>query len=269
MMHTHFDDWGHPGPHGKLPPFRFWVQQNLPAIYDDSLTYLELAARVNWYINQIINSLTVYDDKFCELMGLYKELEDYVNCYFERTNIPAMVKDILDDMAATGHLSEILADYFNDFSLDPKKLKGGIVPVHYTYDRTENGIEYFIRTETDDEVLEILKNGSVIMGVFKDSPTNGSFISYMKKATWEYEGEVREFECGCTNTVYTKDFTVIYEDYIQDADNFVRSVVITDHYGDDAYLEIYPVYADIPNGYVTTVKLADNAVTSAKIKDVI
>ena len=97
MRHTHFHDWGHHAPYGKLPPFRFWLQTSLPAIYDDSLTYLELAGRLHWYIDQIINTLKVYDDKFCELMGLYKELECYVNDYFSSVDFPAMVKDILDE----------------------------------------------------------------------------------------------------------------------------------------------------------------------------
>lgn len=265
MRHTHFHDWGHHEPYGKLPPFRFWLQTSLPAIYDDSLTYLELAGRLHWYIDQIINTLKVYDDKFCELMGLYKELEEYVRCYFDHANFPDMVKDILDDMAATGHLSEVLLQYIGDFTIDPKKIKGGIVPVHYVYDRTENGIEYFKRTESDEEVLTILRNGSIVLGVFKDSPSNGSFISYMKRANFVYNGTVKEFECGCVNTVYTKDFTITYEDYVRDADDFIRSVVITDHYGDDTFLEVYPVNADLPDGYVTTVKLADNSVTEPKI----
>ena len=267
MRHTHFHDWGKHEPYGHLPPFRFWLQTSLPAIYDDSLTYLELAGRLHWYIDQIINTLKVYDDKFCELMGLYDELEEYVRCYFDRANFPDMVKDILDDMAATGHLSEILLQYIGDFTIDPKKIKGGIVPVHYTYDHTENGIEYFKRTETDEEVLTILRNGSIVLGVFKDSPSNGSFISYMKRANFVYNGTVKEFECGCVNTVYTKDFTITYDDYVRDADDFIRSVVITDHYGEDTYLEVYPVNADLPDGYVTTVKLADGSVTTPKIAD--
>ena len=267
MKHHPFHDWGKHEPYGHLPPFRFWLQTSLPAIYDDSLTYLELAGRLHWYIDQIINTLKVYDDKFCELMGLYDELEEYVRCYFDRANFPDMVKDILDDMAATGHLSEILLQYIGDFTIDPKKIKGGIVPVHYVYDRTENGIEYFKRTESDEEVLTILRNGSIVLGVFKDSPSNGSFISYMKRANFVYNGTVKEFECGCVNTVYTKDFTITYDDYVRDADDFIRSVVITDHYGEDTYLEVYPVNADLPDGYVTTVKLADGSVTTPKIAD--
>lgn len=267
MRHTHFHDWGHHDPYGKLPPFRFWLQTSLPAIYDDSLTYLELAGRLHWYIDQIINTLKVYDDKFCELMGLYKELECYVNDYFSSVDFPAMVKDILDDMAATGKLGELLMAYINDFSIDAKKIKGGIVPLHYTYDHTENGIEFYTREESDDEVLRILTNGSSVMGFFKGSPVSGNFIRYMSSATWEHNGTVKHFECGCVNTVYTNDFTVTYEDFFVDDTNTIHRMKITDHYGDTPKMEVFPVYADIRDGSVTTQKLADRSVTHPKLAD--
>lgn len=267
MRHTHFHDWGHHDPYGKLPPFRFWLQTSLPAIYDDSLTYLELAGRLHWYIDQIINTLKVYDDKFCELMGLYKELECYVGDYFSSVDFPAMVKDILDDMAATGKLGELLMAYINDFSIDAKKIKGGIVPLHYTYDHTDNGIEFYTREESDDEVLRILTNGSSVMGFFKGSPVSGNFIMYMSAATWEHNGTVKHFECGCVNTVYTNDFTITYEDFFVDDTDTIHRMKITDHYGDTPKMEVFPVYADIRDGSVTTPKIADKAVTHPKLAD--
>lgn len=267
MRHTHFHDWGHHEPYGKLPPFRFWLQTSLPAIYDDSLTYLELAGRLHWYIDQIINTLKVYDDKFCELMGLYKELECYVGDYFSSVDFPAMVKDILDDMAATGKLGELLMAYINDFSIDAKKIKGGIVPLHYTYDHTDNDIEFYTREESDDEVLRILTNGSSVMGFFKGSPVSGNFIMYMSAATWEHNGTVKHFECGCVNTVYTNDFTITYEDFFVDDTDTIHRVKITDHYGDTPKMEVFPVYALVPDGTVTHPKLADDAVWENNIKD--
>lgn len=267
MRHTHFHDWGHHEPYGKLPPFRFWLQTSLPAIYDDSLTYLELAGRLHWYIDQIINTLKVYDDKFCELMGLYKELECYVGDYFSSVDFPAMVKDILDDMAATGKLGELLMAYINDFSIDAKKIKGGIVPLHYTYDHTDNGIEFYTREESDDEVLRILTNGSSVMGFFKGSPVSGNFIMYMSAATWEHNGTVKHFECGCVNTVYTNDFTVTYEDFFVDDTDTIHRMKITDHYGDTPKMEVFPVYADIRDGSVTEPKIGPKAVTHPKLDD--
>lgn len=267
MRHTHFGPWGHHPPYGKLPPFRFWLQTSLPAIYDDSLTYLELAGRLQWYIEQIINTLKVYDDKFCELMGLYKELECYVNDYFDSIDFPEMVKDVLDDMAATGKLAEVIADSLPDFSLDPKKIKGGIVPVHYTYDRSENGIEYFKRTETDEEVLKILVGGSVLMGLFSGSPTAGNFTAFMQSATCDREGTVKTFECGCTNTVYSQDFTVNYKDYVVDGDGYIKRVDILDRASNDTKMVLSDLYANIGDGSVTTPKLADEAVTHPKLAD--
>ena len=272
--HAHFEGYGHPIPHGKLPPFRFWVQKNLPSLYDDSLSYYDLLTRVTWYIDQIVNTMKVYDDQFCEIMGVYNELEKYVNSYFDCLDVPEIVKTILDDMAATGRLSEILVGEIKDFSIDVKKIKNGIVPLHYTYSETVGGNEYYTRAETDSEVVDILRNGSVVMGVFQGSPCYGTFVLLQKSASYIYEGGYeREFECGCVNTVYTKDFNIYYDDFLlmtpagSDVP-FIMHRVVTDLYTDDkAMLTLENVYANIPDGYVTTAKIADKAVTEPKLAD--
>lgn len=49
----------------SLYPFKAWVQQNLPAIYDDSLSYTDLLAKMLSYMNELIanNNLLVDDMK--------------------------------------------------------------------------------------------------------------------------------------------------------------------------------------------------------------
>ena len=269
MFHGHFRDWGHPAPdYDTRHPFRFWVQKTLPQLYDDSLTYYELLNRVVWYINQMLNTLKAYDCRFAELMGVYNELERYVNQYFDAIDVPRIVKAVLDDMAATGKLSEIVIGNIKNFSIDVRKIKNGIVPIHYTYNKTENGIEQYIRTETDDDVLEILRNGSVVLGCFAGSPTYGNFNLLMNKASYLWEGTLKEFECGCVNTVYSKDFVIEYHDYVLDGDGFIKRLVATDDYENEfTSVLLEGVYADIPDGYVTTVKLADGAVTEPKLAD--
>ena len=74
MRHGHIDG---------VPYFRFWCQKTLPALYDDSLSYYDLLTNVVWYINQLITVAKAYDEKFCELEGLYIELEHYVASYFD------------------------------------------------------------------------------------------------------------------------------------------------------------------------------------------
>ena len=267
-MHAHFERYGYPVPHGKLPPFRFWVQQNLPSLYDDSLSYYDLLTRVTWYINQIVNTLKVYDDQFCEIMGVYNELEKYVNSYFDCLDVPEIVKTILDDMAATGKLSEIVIENIKDFSIDAKKIKYGIVPLHYTYAKTENGNEYYDREESDEDVVEILRHGSLVLGVFQGSPAYGTFALLQKAAAYIFQGQEVEFECGCVNTVYTRDFNITYDDFWLDDNGFIKHRVVTDYYTDDqAMLVLEGVYADIPDGYVTTNKIADKAVTEPKLAD--
>ena len=278
-MHAHFSEWGTPVPHGKLPPFRFWCQKTLPTLYDDSLSYYEVLSNVTWYINQIINVCKVYDDKFCELMGVYKQLEHYVNCYFDNLNVPQTIADILDDMAFNGTLSDVLVEYMKDFSIDTRKLKGGIVVIHYEYDSISNGVEKYNRVESDKDVVDILRHGSVIMGAFNGSPKYGNYFAMMDSATYTYEETEHQCAggCACRYITYDSDFTILYDEVTIEQsttwtlDNepavFVKRRLGNDTKEQQTTVEYLPLCADVADHYVTHVKMANDAIWSENIKD--
>lgn len=278
-MHAHFSEWGTPVPHGKLPPFRFWCQKTLPTLYDDSLSYYEVLSNVTWYINQLINVCKVYDDKFCELMGVYKQLEHYVNCYFDNLNVPQTIADILDDMAYNGRLTEILVEYLKNYSIDARKIKGGIVVIHYEYDETVGGVEHFVRVEDDKDVVDILRHGSVIMGAFNGSPTHGNYFAMMDSATYVYEQVEHQCAGGCACKYITceSDFTILFDEVVIETSetwelngspaSFVKRRLITDKKENPVTVEYLPLVADIADNYVTHDKMAPNAIWSENIKD--
>lgn len=63
-------------------PFKWWAQNVLPLVYDDSLSYMELLAKVTNYLNNTINDVSTMENNIDTLVDTYKELEDYVNNYF-------------------------------------------------------------------------------------------------------------------------------------------------------------------------------------------
>lgn len=84
-----------------LYPFKAWVQQNLPAVYDDSLSYTDLLSKLLYYINGLITN----NDLFSKDM---KKLFDYINNYFLNLDVQQNVDKKLDEMAKDGTLDKII-----------------------------------------------------------------------------------------------------------------------------------------------------------------
>ena len=76
-----------------LRPFRFWVQNVLPQVYDDSLSYYELLNKVVAYLNDTI--------------GEVNRIEDYLS----GLDITDDVAEILDKWAEDGTLGDIMANW--------------------------------------------------------------------------------------------------------------------------------------------------------------
>ena len=91
-----------------LPPFKAWVQQSLPAVYDDSLSYTDLLAKMLYYVN----SLTENNNKFSK--DIVNAI-DYINNYFNSTDFTENVNRKLDEMANDGTLSNLIQPLFDAY----------------------------------------------------------------------------------------------------------------------------------------------------------
>lgn len=74
-----------------IKPFRFWVQSVLPLVYDDSLSYYEVLAKLSNKVNEIIAELGTVPDEIYEAIQEYmnseefkSELEKYIQEYEEQ-----------------------------------------------------------------------------------------------------------------------------------------------------------------------------------------
>lgn len=103
----------------QLQPFRFWCQKVLPAVYDDTLSYYELLCKVVDYLNKTMEDVDHMSDDFNNLItdfttfenninGLYNELVQYVNDYFDNLDVQEEINAKLDAMVTSGELVEIL-----------------------------------------------------------------------------------------------------------------------------------------------------------------
>lgn len=84
--------------------FKRWVHKVLPAVYDESLSYYELLCKVIDKLNETIDLSNGTAE------GL-KELQDYVANYFDNLDVQEEINNKLDEMAESGELAEIIAQY--------------------------------------------------------------------------------------------------------------------------------------------------------------
>ena len=74
-------------PMGEIGAFRFWCQKVLPAVYDDSLSYYELLAKVIEKLNEVIETYgdtgEVINYLYTEFSKLQEEFDKFVESGFE------------------------------------------------------------------------------------------------------------------------------------------------------------------------------------------
>lgn len=88
----------------SLYPFKAWVQQNLPAIYDDSLSYTDLLSKILSYLNDLVTNNNFLSEDM-------KKLFDYINNYFLNLDVQQNVDKKLDEMAKDGTLDKIINEH--------------------------------------------------------------------------------------------------------------------------------------------------------------
>ena len=90
----------------KLTPFKMQVLQSFPFIDADfdALTNYELLCKVVEYLNITIDNVNLLNDDF-------KVLYDYVHDYFKNLDVQEEINNKLDDMAESGELTDIIAQY--------------------------------------------------------------------------------------------------------------------------------------------------------------
>ena len=89
----------------EMPPFSSWLASNIPAVYDNTMSYYEeLCALIAYLENQVtpaVNANTV---------GL-EELKKYVEDYFKNLDVQEEINNKLDQMAESGELETIINQY--------------------------------------------------------------------------------------------------------------------------------------------------------------
>ena len=86
---------------------------NFPYIEEDfdALTNYELLCKVVEYLNKVIENENNQNDAINELAAAFNNLKSYVDEYFDNLDVQEEINNKLDEMAESGQLTDIIAQY--------------------------------------------------------------------------------------------------------------------------------------------------------------
>ena len=96
----------------NVPPFVRYCAMLVPTVFDDSLSYYEaLCALSNWVQNNLVDVVNNNAEVTEEYIQLTKDLQSYVEHYFENLDVQEEINNKLDEMVANGTFQAILDTY--------------------------------------------------------------------------------------------------------------------------------------------------------------
>ena len=88
-----------------ISPFILFCQKVIPLAFDESMSYYEcLCALTNYLYNEVTPAVNNNADAVTEL-------QSYVANYFKNLDVQEEINNKLDEMAESGQLAEIIAQY--------------------------------------------------------------------------------------------------------------------------------------------------------------
>ena len=99
-------------PHTPMRPFHFWCQKVLPLVFDDSLSYYEVLAKMRDYLNTAIEEINAIGDEYEGITNRLEELKTYVDEYFAELDVNQAISDKLDNMVESGEMDAVITPIF-------------------------------------------------------------------------------------------------------------------------------------------------------------
>lgn len=147
--------------------FTNYIYKAIPLAFDESMSYYETLLGLLHYLKfTIIPTLNNNADAIVELQNLYIELHDYVEHYFDNLDVQEEINNKLDEMAESGQLTDIIAQYlglagmitFNtvaEMKLAENLVNGSKCATLGYHNISDKGNAlYKIRTITNDDVVD-------------------------------------------------------------------------------------------------------------------
>ena len=163
---------------------------NLPTAYIESMSYYEgLTYLVNYLSNNVIPALNNNSEVVEELQKQFTILKNYVDNYFDNLDVQEEINNKLDEMAESGELTDIIAQYLGlaglmiynsvaDLKVAENLSNGSSVKTlgYYSYN-SGGGALYKVRTilntdVVDDKSIISLANNSLVAELISNTEVN-------------------------------------------------------------------------------------------------
>ena len=139
----------------------------LPSSYLETMSYYEMLVWFTEFLkNQVIPTVNNNAEAVQELQSLYEELRTYVNNYFDNLDVQEEINNKLDEMAESGQLTDIIAQYLGlagmiafdtvaDMKAAENLVNGSKCRTLGFYSVNDDGGAYYkIRTKTNEDVID-------------------------------------------------------------------------------------------------------------------
>ena len=173
----------------NMSPFITFCQKVIPLAYDESMSYYESICALRDYIGQMIDAVNNNADAVTELQNAFNTLQNYVDNYFKNLDVQTEINNKLDEMAESGELTNLIAQYLQIQSLltfdtvdemkESENLINGSYALTYGYYNINDGgsAKYKIReiknTDTiNNKTIIALKNPQLIAELITDKSIN-------------------------------------------------------------------------------------------------
>ena len=176
----------------KIKPtglFTNYIYKAIPLAFDESMSYYEtLCGLLNYLKNTVIPTVNNNADAVIELQILMKQLQNYVDNYFENLDVQEEINNKLDKMVENGTLQEIITSYLNSkaiFGFDNISLmksstnliNGSYAKTLGYYEKNDGGnglykIRNIEQNETTDEMFLISINNNLVAELIINENTN-------------------------------------------------------------------------------------------------
>lgn len=150
-----------------LPPFKAWLASNIPAVYDNTMTYYEeLVALIKYLQDIVVPAVNDNASAVTTISNAVEQLQSYVENYFANLDVQEEINTKLDAMAEDGTLADIISQYLNSTaifsfdSIDELKSSENLVNGSYAkivgYYKPNDGGDglFFIRNKTLSDVID-------------------------------------------------------------------------------------------------------------------
>lgn len=177
-----------------MPPFKAFLATNIPAIYDNTMSYYdELTSLIKYLQDTIVPALNDNAEAITVLSNAIEQLQDYVDHYFDNLDVQEEINKKLDGLVADGTLEQLIGAYIQPRIDDQNTRISALYSNVDTFEGTVNG-----QLAAFTNLIDSVTNGSPLVATSTDDMTDTTkvYVNTTDGKWYYYDGD--SWEIGGT-----------------------------------------------------------------------